>query len=340
MSSEEIKIIIHPRWTTIKSHPMYDVSTNGKVKNRKTNKELKPSILSDGYHRVKLYNHGTPKSFYIHILVARYFIHNPHNHPTVDHIDRNKSNNNILNLRWASHSMQSSNTRTVSVKLRGVAMIDKDSLTTIQEFQSMKEAEKEIPGASQRGISAVCRGKRKTHAGYVWKYTDTESMKGEEWRDIPNYPGMKVSNMGRIKHSTGRITTGFNHNEYKRVHLMRIDDVRKHLLVHRLVALNFIPNPYKLKCVNHKNGKKDDNRMENLEWTSHSENSLHAYRTGLNSNVRGVKRICKTTNQSMSFRSISDAARKTSINLDILNDVLRGRSEQPGYTWIYNDYNS
>ena len=50
--------------------------------------------------------------------------------------------------------------------------------------------------------------------------------------------------------------------------------------VHRIVADQYIPNPNKLKDVNHKNGIKIDNRPENLEWVTRSENLLHAYRTG------------------------------------------------------------
>lgn len=46
--------------------------------------------------------------------------------------------------------------------------------------------------------------------------------------------------------------------------------------LHRLLALAFIPNPSNLKVVNHKNGNKFDNKLENLEWVTHSENSLHS----------------------------------------------------------------
>lgn len=62
---------------------------------------------------------------------------------------------------------------------------------------------------------------------------------------------------------------------------------RKNRNVHRVIAETFIPNPNNLPCVNHKDGNKMNNSVDNLEWCTHSENTIHAYRTGLEARVCG-----------------------------------------------------
>lgn len=75
---------------------------------------------------------------------------------------------------------------------------------------------------------------------------------------------------------------------YERVTLSK-NNKRKLFPVHRLVAIAFIPNPENKPCINHKNGVKTDNMVENLEWCTYSENTLHAYATGLEKPRIGFK---------------------------------------------------
>ena len=105
----------------------------------------------------------------------------------------------------------------------------------------------------------------------------------EEWREIKETNGRySVSSEGRVKNNiTGDIKKATPIAKgYLKVNLHR-DGIRVNRLVHRLVATEFIPNPENKLEVNHKNGIKIDNRVENLEWVTGEENRRHAYETGL-----------------------------------------------------------
>ena len=93
-------------WKEISDFDDYMISNLGKVKSFKQNSDriLKPSI-NHGYYYVNLTNNNEKKvNKYIHKLLAEVFIPNPDNLPNVDHIDTQRLNNDLSNLRWASHS--------------------------------------------------------------------------------------------------------------------------------------------------------------------------------------------------------------------------------------------
>jgi hypothetical protein len=76
---------------------------------------------------------------------------------------------------------------------------------------------------------------------------------------------------------TGKILkTHLSKLGYRNVIITNKDQCPKNFLIHRLIAIAFIPNPFDLPEVNHINGKRDDNRIENLEWISRKDNNRHA----------------------------------------------------------------
>lgn len=99
-------------------------------------------------------------------------------------------------------------------------------------------------------------------------------MADREWRDIPGETRYEVSNDGLIR-TKPRILKPWALPEG---HLHVTLSNRKRMLVHRAVALAFLPNPEEKRCVNHKNGRPADNRLDNLEWSTHGENIAHGYR--------------------------------------------------------------
>lgn len=109
----------------------------------------------------------------------------------------------------------------------------------------------------------------------------------ETWKDISGYEGLyQISNVGRVRSLiTGKILKELNSTAgYLQVVLYK-NRISKRMLIHRLVAESFIHTPEKKRTVNHKNGDKHDNSVNNLEWATHKENMRHAYATGLKINV-------------------------------------------------------
>ena len=142
----------------------YEVSTKGgKVRNIKTGRIMSEFISNDGYAFVVLSLNGKKKRFSVHRLVATMFIPNPDNLPEVDHIDRNRSNNSVENLRWVSHR---DNVLHKEYGQRRVKCVE-----TGQIFESILQASAET-GCERGNIVDCCRGKRKTCRGFHWEYVD------------------------------------------------------------------------------------------------------------------------------------------------------------------------
>ena len=91
-------------------YPNYLIYEDGRVFNKKYNRFRKPATNRNGYKYVNLCKNGKYKNFIIHRLIAEHYIPNPENKPCVDHINRDRLDNRVENLRWVTHSENNQNT--------------------------------------------------------------------------------------------------------------------------------------------------------------------------------------------------------------------------------------
>ena len=149
-----------------------------------------------------------------------------------------------------------------------------------------------------------------------------------------------VSTEGEVrKDTTNYILSKSSQQDYKFVGLI-INGKQKRMRVHRMVALAFIDNPDNKPYVNHINGNRSDNNVENLEWVTPSENTQHAVDTGLfkSGRARAVVQYNLNGEQMATFESASEAARQTGGSQSkITMCCRRQRDSANDYQWRYYD---
>ena len=186
----------------------------------------------------------------------------------------------------------------------------------------------------------------------------------KEWKDVKGYEGFyQVSNNGDVKslsrlvkHPKGgykrireRIMSCKNGRDFYDIVVLYQEGVSKTKLVHRLVAEAYLSNPENLPQVNHKDGNKLNNSVDNLEWCSLSEQRFHAYRIGLQKpaysmlgkkgkdcpNSIPVVRIL-SSGQKEHYDSFTIAMRQTGVDRSLIGKCASGKIVHAGgFKWEY-----
>lgn len=150
----------------------------------------------------------------------------------------------------------------------------------------------------------------------------------ELWSPVSGFDKYEVSKNGEIRNTkTGKLLSQYkNRRGYKKVCLY-LDGKKKYLFAHRIVAMAFIKNDYPDTCtqVNHINENKGDNRVENLEWVTPSENINHG--TCIERRAKSQSRTVEMTYRGIRvlFDSTRDASERTGIPRKAIQDVCRGK---------------
>lgn len=201
---------------------LYRVSNFGNVWSLKTNKMMQ--LVPDKYGSllISLRFKDKQKQYTLHKLVASVFIPEFNSWSKVTHVDGNKHNNRIDNLKIEN------------------------------KFQK----------------------------------NDQKLKEDEVWKDVERYEGLyQISNYGKVKSfkhrvhgENGVILKPHEYDAYSQYKLSDSNNKEERIPAHRLVATAFIPNPNNYPEVNHKNGVKTDNRVQNLEWCTRQQNIIHMHK--------------------------------------------------------------
>ena len=324
----------------------WQVSSEGRCRNSR-GRISHGSLECSGYCAV--YIRGS--SFKVHRLIAHAFLGPPPSDAAceVNHVDGNCSNNRIDNLEWATpsenirHSYATnpsrgnagpSSTRPVMIRHLG-----SDKWTN---FSSIKLAA-EAMSRAYRTVQSRCH-KNSQVDGYEYKFAPVKKVElpGEEWRPMINprsgrrVDGRMVSSQGRIKSKAGRISPGSSREDGYLGTVIRLGSKPQYRLelVHRLVAASFLglpPSPEHSQ-VNHKDGNKSNNSVENLEYVTPAENNLHY------ANLRGrsplskavLSRACGANDEWSHHPSQTHAAETLGLKRQSVSACARGLLKQTG----------
>lgn len=333
-------------WARIPSFSKYEASTLGNVRGPRGN--LSPAISNAGYERVSLYHsldHKQRSLRSVHRLVAEAFLDEWDPDLTVDHVDRDRRNNRLENLRMATSTEQIANRDSSRTSRGGLRRrVDQVSLedgSVVAVHESLMAAGASV-GGDYPNVAKCISGKCGRAYGYLWKYHVAESdadLPGETWKQFRD-TNAYVSDMGRFKRArpdgwttvkTAAETTICNGYPYFGIR-------GKTVSFHRAVAELFLdpPSDPKATLVNHKNGNRLDAAATNLEWITPSDNIKHAHdNCMLNNRVR----VIQTTLDGRfvaEFESITAAARSVGIFHSAIGHCVSGRPHRKsagGFSW-------
>jgi len=301
-------------WKEISVNSNYQINLSGHIRNKNTQKILKPNINKQGYESVSLSKKNISKKYLIHRLMALTFLPNYHNKPTVNHKNKIRRDNRLWNLEWSTMEEQNIHKNSNKIKknpfyickMKPIWRIDIKTNEKIEKYNNLTEAQDwciknnlSKSTSVKNGICLAALGKRNYALGYKWKYEKEIEIKNKDevWKEIPEilvngYKNIFISSFGRVKYPDGIISNGYKFSEY-----LGISIGGKNYKAHRLVAKVFLPNPHNKTVVNHIDGNKLNSKLDNLEWCTHKENSIHAYLTELNKNTKQVVQYDKNMNK-------------------------------------------
>lgn len=337
---------------------LYFISNQGRCFSKKTNKELSTRLKS-GYKSVSLWKDGyiENEKFQIHYLVYISFKNDYDKNKVIDHIDGNKLNNDVNNLRCISQSENVINAYKNNKKMYQQHIIQAfdENNNLINEFNSTDEARIFINHKNKSSITKSLKGDYKCAGGYIWKFKDENianqknNNKIEDCSDyvcigkindneFSNYYINKKGVVINKKNNNKIVKIHKNANGYYVIHLYYSPKEKKHFQLHRLIGKYFLKDGEKYYndnkyVINHIDENRNNNNIDNLEWITYKNNTIHSI-------GRKVAKINKDTNEVIKiYNTITEAYEElnkpwSSLITKVCNGE-NGRKTIYGFKWKY-----
>jgi hypothetical protein len=147
------------------------------------------------------------------------------------------------------------------------------------------------------------------------------------WIPLIQFPDThEINNLGYVRDANKKILKQHLCMGYPSIHIY-IKSKRKKLFIHRLLGQHFIENPENKPTINHINGIKTDNRLNNLEWATQAEQNKHAYDIGLKRKTKGQSKIVLNTLTGIFYDSAKEAAESIGVHQHTFRCWLNGSSK-------------
>ena len=322
----------------------WQVSSEGRCRDTRGNISY-GTLLGSGYRAVYI----ARQPFLVHRLVMFGFHGPPPNERAwqVHHKDGNKTNNRLDNLEYATRSQNMQHSFQNPFRMCGGPKRSKPVMWRAMGSEewatctSTKLAAERL-GLDRSRVSKCCRNGSPLN-GFELRYAEQEDNGEEQWRPMKDprtgmdVPGRMVSSLGRLKTRDGRISEGYRTVRGYFTTCLHLNGFSEFRQVHRLVAAAFLPqapSPHHTQ-VNHKDGDKGNNRVENLEFVTPAENIAHHFaiadQPACKSNAKPVEsRPYRSTDKWTWHRSFRAAEAFLCIHRGGISNCVRGKQKQAG----------